>query len=220
MALDTTKTDLSLGLSVHEHLIRLGVETPLTVTNTDSKVKIIEDSFRTIMEQLELDLTDDSLKETPRRVAKMFTKEIFSGLDYRNFPKITTIENKMEYNTMLLERNIRVASMCEHHFVPIMGEAFVAYIPNKKVIGLSKINRVVEFFSRRPQVQERLSEQIFAALSLILDTEDVAVVIKASHMCVRLRGVEDVNSDTITSKLGGAFFTGSLRNEFFQSINL
>jgi len=160
------------------------------------------------------------LRETPRRVAKMFMYEIFGGLDYVNFPKITTIGNKMNYDSMLLERHIRVTSICEHHFVPIVGEAFVAYIPREKVIGLSKINRIVEFFCRRPQVQERLTEQIHAALCFILDTENVAVVLKAQHLCVQLRGVEDMQSDTITSRLGGVFFKGELRNEFLQSINL
>lgn len=151
----------------------------------------------------------------------MFLNEIFWGLDYKNFPKITTIENKMGYDTMLLERNIKVSSTCEHHFIPMMGVAFVAYLPNKKVIGLSKINRIVEFFSRRPQVQERLVEQIFHTLCMILETDNVAVLIKAEHTCVKLRGVEDINSDTITSKLGGHFLEGgALRNEFFQSIKL
>jgi GTP cyclohydrolase I len=200
----------------------MGVETPMVSSDVtlDDKHTQMAFHFSKIMELLQLDLSDDSLHETPRRVAKMYLKEVFGGLDYRNFPKVTTIDNKMTYDSMLVERHIRVNSMCEHHFVPIIGEAFVAYIPDKKVIGLSKINRVVEFFCRRPQVQERLVEQIYEALTLILDTPNVAVVIKATHLCVRLRGVEDSNSDTITSKLGGAFFSGNLRNEFLQSINL
>jgi GTP cyclohydrolase I len=151
----------------------------------------------------------------------MYVDEIFAGLDYSNFPKVTTIENKMNYSTFLLERKIAVKSVCEHHFVAFMGEAYVAYIPSGKVIGLSKINRIVEFFSRRPQVQERLTEQIFHTLCFVLETENVAVVIKAEHFCVKLRGVEDVNSDTITAKLGGAFYEkADLRNEFYQSIKL
>lgn len=224
MALDRTKTDPHLGDAVHRNLVEVGVETPMvgSVTkNFEEKHHSIMSNIREIMSILGLDLEDDSLRETPKRIAKMYLNEIFWGLDYNNFPKITTIENKMQYENMLLERNIKVASQCEHHFIPMMGEAFIAYLPDKKVIGLSKINRIVEFFSRRPQVQERLTEQIFHTLCLILDTEDVAVLIKAEHTCVKLRGVEDVNSDTITSRLGGKFLEGaSLRNEFYQSIKL
>lgn len=224
MALDRTKNDPLLGVRVHEKLLYLGVETPM-VNNGDlddtEKFGTIHRSVTDIMSALGLDLSDDSLKETPKRISKMFLNEIFWGLDYKNFPKITTIENKMGYDTMLLERNIKVSSTCEHHFIPMMGVAFVAYLPNKKVIGLSKINRIVEFFSRRPQVQERLVEQIFHTLCMILETDNVAVLIKAEHTCVKLRGVEDINSDTITSKLGGHFLEGgALRNEFFQSIKL
>ena len=171
------------------------------------------------MELLELDLSDDSLKDTPRRVAKMFMNEIFWGLDYDNFPKITTVENKMKYDEMILEKDINVMSVCEHHFVTIHGKAHVAYIPNKKVLGLSKMNRVVEFFSRRPQIQERLTEQIYYALNYILETENVAVVIEAEHFCVKARGVEDSNSSTVTSKLGGDFKSNSsLRQEFLKLI--
>lgn len=223
MALDKTKTDSRLGEEVHNYLINNGVETPMkgTIGTYDEKFSIIKESIKGIMETLGLDLSDDSLSETPKRVTKMYLNEVFWGLDYRNFPKITTIENKMQYENMLLERHIKVMSQCEHHFIPMMGEAFIAYLPDKKVIGLSKINRIVEFFSRRPQVQERLTEQIFHTLCLILETEDVAVLIKAEHTCVKLRGVEDVNSDTITSRLGGKFLEGAaLRNEFYQSIKL
>lgn len=223
MALDKTKTDSRLGEEVHNYLINNGVETPMkgTIGTYDEKFSIIKESIKGIMETLGLDLSDDSLSETPKRVTKMYLNEVFWGLDYRNFPKITTIENKMQYENMLLERHIKVMSQCEHHFIPMMGEAFIAYLPDKKVIGLSKINRIVEFFSRRPQVQERLTEQIFHTLCLILETEDVAVIIKAEHTCVKLRGVEDVNSDTITSRLGGKFLEGAaLRNEFYQSIKL
>lgn len=224
MAIDKHKVDPMLGKEVHAMLTELGVETPLDIkrilTESEKKDEIIK-SVTNIMEVLGLDLTDDSLAETPKRIAKMYVDELYAGLDYERFPKITTIENKMDYSTFLAERHIAVKSTCEHHFVAFMGEAFIAYIPEKKVIGLSKINRIVEFFSRRPQVQERLTEQIFHTLSYILETENVAVVIKAEHFCVKLRGVEDVNSDTITSKLGGAFMRNeSLRNEFYQALKM
>lgn len=223
MALDKTKCDKELGETIHDYLVSLGVETPMKRIgfSKEEHLSTITDCFRIIMENLALDLTDDSLMETPKRVAKMFLYEIFWGLDYDNFPKITTIDNKMGYDNMLLERNIKVCSTCEHHFIPMMGEAFIAYLPKDKVIGLSKINRIVEFFSRRPQVQERLVEQIFHTLQYILGTEDVAVIIRAEHTCVKLRGVEDVNSDTVTSKLGGNFLKSeALRNEFYHSIKL
>lgn len=221
--IDKEKASPELGEQVHKYLLELGIETPMTeseVTDEDKR-KVIKNAVTDIMTVLGLDLSDDSLAETPKRISKMYVDELYAGLDYENFPKITTIENKMEYDTMLLERHIAVKSTCEHHFVAFMGEAFVAYIPNEKVIGLSKINRIVEFFSRRPQVQERLTEQIFHTLCYLLETENVAVVIKAAHFCVKLRGVEDVNSDTITSRLGGAFLEKEkLRDEFYQAIKL
>lgn len=224
MALDSTKTNQYLGRMVHEMLVKKGVETPMTEDfkrDYDMQKTAIELHVQEIMKTLGLNIKDDSLSDTPKRIAKMYLNEIFWGLDYDNFPKITTIENKMQYENMLLERHIKVSSQCEHHFLPIMGEAFIAYIPDKKVIGLSKINRIVEFFSRRPQVQERLTEQIFHTLCLLLETEDVAVLIKAEHACVKLRGVEDVNSDTVTSRLGGEFLEEpALRNEFYQSIKI
>lgn len=223
MPLDRTKTNPHLGGEIHQLLIEKGVETPMTkvALHYERQLDTIRDSFVEIMTAIGLDLKDDSLNETPTRIAKMYLNEIFWGLDYDNFPKITTIDNKMQYESMLLERCIKVSSTCEHHFIPMMGEAFIAYIPDKKVIGLSKINRIVEFFSRRPQVQERLTEQIFYTLCHLLETDNVAVLIKAEHTCVKLRGVEDVNSDTITSRLGGHFLEGSaLRNEFYQSIKL
>lgn len=221
--IDKEKTSPELGEQVHKHLLELGIETPMTESEVtyEDKRKVIKNAVTDIMTVLGLDLSDDSLAETPQRISKMYVDELYAGLDYENFPKITTIENKMEYDTMLLERHIAVKSTCEHHFVAFMGEAFVAYIPNEKVIGLSKINRIVEFFSRRPQVQERLTEQIFHTLCYLLETENVAVVIKAAHFCVKLRGVEDVNSDTITSRLGGAFLEKEkLRDEFYQAIKL
>ncbi len=165
---------------------------------------------------LGLNMHDDSLKDTPKRVAKMYVKEIFNGLDYSNFPKCTTVENKMKYDEMVCVDKINVQSNCEHHFVIIDGLAKVAYIPNEKVLGLSKINRIVEFFSKRPQIQERLTEQIHHALVFILGTEDVAVQIKATHFCVKARGVEDTSSLTTTSKLGGMFRRNEVRNEFFN----
>jgi len=173
------------------------------------------------METLGLDLTDDSLEETPKRVAKMYTNEIFWGLDYEAFPKCTTVDNKMKYDEMVIERNVNVQSNCEHHFVVIDGVATVGYIPNEKVLGLSKINRIVEYFSKRPQIQERLTEQIYFALQYILDTDNIGVVIHAQHYCVKSRGVEDTGSSTVTSKLGGGFKTDpSVRAEFMRMVSV
>jgi len=223
MSFNKVKCDPELGLKVHQHLVKCGVETP-TIANKLSrtdKIDIIENKFQDIMYTLGLDLSDDSLAETPKRVAKMYVQEIFWGLDYEAFPKCTTVENKMKYDEMVVERNINVQSNCEHHFVIIDGVATVAYIPNEKVLGLSKINRVVEYFSKRPQIQERLTEQVYHALQYILDTDNIAVVIHASHYCVRSRGVEDTGSSTITSKLGGAFKSdAALRAEFMRMVPL
>ena len=219
MSYNKTKTDPELGLKVHEHLVKMGVETPTVRNNYDRKEKIdhIEDHFTQIMRILGLDLTDDSLIETPKRVAKMYVNEIFWGLDYEAFPKCTTVDNKMKYNEMVVERNVSVQSNCEHHFVVIDGLATVAYVPKNRVLGLSKINRIVEYFSKRPQIQERLTEQIFHTLQYILDTEDVAVMIDAQHYCVKSRGVEDTGSSTVTTRLGGGFKTDpEVRNEFYQ----
>jgi GTP cyclohydrolase I len=157
------------------------------------------------METLGLDLSDDSLEETPKRVAKMYVNEIFWGLKPENFPKCTVIENKMGYDEMVIEKDITLMSNCEHHFVTIDGKAHVAYIPKGKVLGLSKLNRIVEYFARRPQVQERIAEQVYHALAFILGTEDIAVVIEGVHYCVKSRGVEDHGSYTYTAKLGGCF---------------
>ncbi len=178
------------------------IENQLTSEEKIEKIKI---HFTEIMKTLGLDLTDDSLCDTPKRVAKMYVNEIFSGLDPKNFPKITVIENKMQYDQIVCVQDIEVISMCEHHFQPIDGFATVAYIPNKKVIGLSKLNRVVDYFGRRPQVQERLTKQIADCLQYLLDTEDVAVHINAKHYCVISRGVQDTHSTTTTSDLRGAF---------------
>ena len=207
MSFDKTKTDPVLGQKVHEHLISVGVETPVVDNGLSRKEKIekIEGHFDQIVSTLGLDLKDDSLTDTPKRVAKMYVNEIFWGLDYDAFPKATVVENKMQYNEMVIEKGISVQSYCEHHFVNIDGLATVAYVPNKKVLGLSKMNRIVEYFSRRPQIQERLTEQIYHALSFILETENVAVMIDAKHFCVKSRGVEDTQCSTVTSRLGGSF---------------
>jgi GTP cyclohydrolase I len=219
MSYNKTKTDPILGQKVHEHLVKMGVETPVTKSRHDRKtqIELIEQNFTAIMNILGLDLNDDSLAETPKRVAKMYVNEIFWGLDYEAFPKCTTVNNKMKYNEMVVERNVSVQSNCEHHFVVIDGLATVAYVPKDRVLGLSKINRIVEYFSKRPQIQERLTEQIFHTLQFILDTEDVAVMIDARHYCVASRGVEDTGSSTVTSRLGGGFKSDpAVRNEFYQ----
>jgi len=223
MSYNKTKTDPELGQRVHDYLVMVGVETPTRENTLDRKEKIdiIESKFTDIMRTLGLDLDDDSLMETPKRVAKMYVNEIFWGLDYEAFPKCTTVDNKMQYNEMVVERNINVQSNCEHHFVVIDGLATVAYVPKKKVLGLSKINRIVEYFAKRPQIQERLTEQIFHTLCYILETEDVAVVVNARHYCVRSRGVEDTGSSTITSRLGGGFKTDpAARAEFMRMVSL
>ena len=222
MSYNKTKTDPALGQSIHEYLVKQGVETP-TIDNNLSrtdKIEVIEKHFIQIMEALGLDLTDDSLMDTPKRVAKMYVNEIFWGLDYEAFPKCTAVDNKMKYDEMVVERNINVQSNCEHHFVVIDGLATVGYIPNQKVLGLSKINRIVEYFAKRPQIQERLTEQVFHALQAILETESVAVVVDAQHYCVKSRGVEDTGSFTVTSKLGGVFKSDpAVRTEFMNIVN-
>lgn len=221
MSFDSTKVDSELGMQVYAYLKEKGVETPHLDNGLDDlqKVEAIKGHFSAIMETLGLDLTDDSLQDSPSRVAKMFVNEVFWGLDYRKFPKITAVDNKMGYESMVLEKNIVVQSNCEHHFVAIDGYAHVAYIPKNRVLGLSKLNRIVEYFSRRPQIQERLTEQIFYTLEYILDTSDIAVMVNAKHFCVKSRGVEDINSETITSKVGGTFKSdASTRMEFLQLV--
>ena len=184
----------------------------------DEKMDKIEFHFEKIMNLLGLDLTDDSLKGTPRRVAKMYVKEIFSGLDPQNMPKPTMFENRYQYNRMLVEKNISVFSTCEHHFLPIIGKVHIAYISNNQVIGLSKLNRIAQYYAKRPQVQERLTMQIANALKFILDTDDVAVYMDATHMCVHSRGVEDTNSSTVTSEYSGKFLNEATRAEFLSAI--
>jgi GTP cyclohydrolase I len=183
-------------------------------------MELIEKHFTEIMHVLGLDLTDDSLRGTPRRVAKMYVQEIFSGLDPKNRPHIKLFENKYKYEQMLVEKDITFYSNCEHHFVPIFGKAHVAYISSGKVIGLSKINRIVQYFAKRPQVQERLTQQIGNELKQILETEHVAVVIDAAHLCVSSRGIQDVNSSTVTSFYSGKFSEEQSRNEFLEYITL
>jgi GTP cyclohydrolase I len=192
---------------VRDTLIAQGLETPMIENglSADQKYERVRASMQDVMQTLGLDLRDDSLAETPHRIAKMYVREIFSGLDYTRFPKLSLIENKMGANEMVKIRDIDLTSTCEHHFVTIDGTAKVAYIPKDKIIGLSKINRIVRFFGQRPQVQERLTRQILVALQTLLDTDDVAVSIDATHYCVKSRGVMDSNSQTSTTALGGCF---------------
>ena len=204
--------------------ISTSVETPMRADafekTDEQKIAEIEAHFRAIMETLGLDLTDDSLKGTPRRVAKMYVKEIFQGLNPANKPAIALFDNKYKYNEMLVEKNISFYSNCEHHFVPIIGKSHVAYISNGKVIGLSKLNRLVEYFAKRPQVQERLTMQIGKELQKDLGTEDVAIVIDAKHLCVASRGVEDDTSSTITAFYGGKFKEEKTKEEFLKYLEL
>lgn len=205
----------------HKTLLKKIIPTPIKENNFSSveKKEKIEKLFSEIMEVLGMDLSDDSLKETPARVAKMYVDEVFYGLEAKNFPKITVVENKFDYDHAVIEVNIVTNSHCEHHFVPIIGKTHIAYIPNQKVIGLSKLNRIVDYFAKRPQIQERLTLQIHQALVQILETQDVAVVVDAMHACVKTRGIKDVTSMTRTSKLSGAFKEDtSHRIEFLQAI--
>jgi GTP cyclohydrolase I len=198
-------------------------ETPLRADafemDDELKMELIAKHFKEIMHVLGMDLTDDSLKGTPARVAKMYVKEVFSGLNPKNKPQPKLFENKYKYDQMLVEKDITFYSHCEHHFVPIYGKAHVAYISSGKVIGLSKINRIVQYYSKRPQVQERLTVQIAEELKKVLETEDVAVVMDASHMCVSSRGVGDTNSRTGTSYFGGKFNDDATRREFLNYVN-
>jgi len=184
----------------------------------DLKIELIEKHFREIMLILGLDLTDDSLQGTPRRVAKMYVNEIFRGLNPDNKPHAKLFQNRFAYNQMLVERDITLYSYCEHHFVPIIGKAHVAYIPDKHVVGLSKLNRIVQYYAKRPQVQERLTMQIADELKSVLFTENVAVFIEADHLCVMSRGVNDVSSSTITTEYSGLFQQDQYRNEFLNYI--
>jgi GTP cyclohydrolase IA len=224
--LNTMGIDFSQSIDeIGDEHLGTSADTPLREDafemDDDLKMELIEKHFREIMHILGLDLTDDSLKGTPKRVAKMYVKEIFSGLNPKNMPDAKLFENKYKYNEMLVEKDITFYSNCEHHFVPIVGKAHVAYISNGHVIGLSKINRIVQYFAKRPQVQERLTMQIGNAFREILGTDDVAVIIDAHHMCVSSRGIQDVNSSTVTSFYNGKFEKDeNTRKEFMNYISL
>ncbi|MEL7271600.1 MAG: GTP cyclohydrolase I FolE [Bacteroidota bacterium] len=224
---DYLETNEVLNGYSHEEIgddhLYTGIETPMkadafALTNEEKKESIAK-LFEQIMDVMGLDLTDDSLKGTPKRVAKMYIDEIFSGLDPANKPKVALFENKYQYNQMLVEKDITFYSNCEHHFVPIIGKAHVAYISSGKVIGLSKLNRIVQYFAKRPQVQERLTNQIALELQSILETEDVAVIIDAKHLCVSSRGIKDDTSATVTSFYGGQFNTPEKIQELYNYIN-
>lgn len=233
--LDKNKTNKTTGARVHQHLIKKGVETPMKTPliyaegsykgipvehGGEPQRREIERLYSLIMEAQGLDLTDDSLIETPKRVSKVLTREKFYGLDYNNFPKCTTVINKsFDDSDLVIVRAIELNSLCEHHYEPILGKVYIGYIPGKNILGLSKFNRIVDFFARRPQIQERLTKQIFFALQLILCTDDIAIVIEADHMCVKTRGVMDSCSDTVTPKMGGKFKESAiLRSEFYSLI--
>ena len=221
-AIARSDTDFQSNLSLEAQLVRnalieKGLETPMSgiKLSRDEKYTRIRDAMTQVATALGLDLKDDSLQETPHRIAKMYVDEIFSGLNYESFPKISLIKNKMNTEEMIKVKAVKVISTCEHHFVTIDGLANVAYLPGKKIIGLSKINRIVSFFAQRPQVQERLTQQILVALQTLLDTRDVAVFIDATHYCVKARGIMDASSRTETSALGGLFKSDqSLRDNF------
>jgi len=206
-----------------EQHIGTSYDTPLRKDAFDltdeEKMKVISSHFREIMLTLGLDLQDDSLRGTPKRVAKMFVKEIFSGLNPENKPAVALFDNKYNYNQMLVEKNITLYSNCEHHFVPIIGKAHIGYISSGKVIGLSKINRIVQYYSQRPQVQERLTIQIANELKTVLQTDNVAVLIDAAHLCVSSRGVKDTNSSTLTAEYSGDFLRSARRDEFLKYLH-
>ena len=224
-AIARSDTDFQSNLSLEAQLVRnalmeKGLETPMSgiKLSRDEKYTRIRDAMTQVATALGLDLKDDSLQETPHRIAKMYVDEIFSGLNYESFPKISLIKNKMNTEEMIKVKAVKVISTCEHHFVTIDGLANVAYLPGKKIIGLSKINRIVSFFAQRPQVQERLTQQILVALQTLLDTRDVAVFIDATHYCVKARGIMDASSRTETSALGGLFKSDqSLRDNFLNN---
>jgi GTP cyclohydrolase I len=213
-----------LKISEENHLDHYSAshETPLRVDAFDmsdaAKIERIQADVKRIMDTLGLDLTDDSLKDTPKRVAKMFVNEIFGGLHPARKPKASTFENKYKYNEMLVEKNITLYSTCEHHLLPIVGKAHIAYISNGTVVGLSKMNRIVDYFAKRPQVQERLTMQIVKELQEVLNTEDVACIIDAKHLCVNSRGIRDIDSSTVTSEFGGAFKNVNTKREFLDYI--
>ena len=206
---------------IDDHILT-SIDTPLHKDafklDDELKIELIEKNFKEIMNILGLDLRDESLKDTPGRVAKMYVKEVFSGLNPDNKPKPTLFENKFNFSEMLVEKDITIYSYCEHHFVPITGKAHIAYFPKNHVIGLSKLNRIAQYYAKRPQVQERLTIQIASDLKETLQTDDVAVIIDADHMCVASRGVNDVNSSTVTSSYNGRFLNHETRKEFLSHI--
>jgi GTP cyclohydrolase I len=208
--------------AIGDNHIGTSAETPLRKDafdrTNDQKIETISFHYKKIMEELGLDLTDDSLSGTPYRVAKMYVTELFSGLDPKNKPKISVFDNKYEYSKMLVESDITFNSSCEHHFLPIVGKAHIGYISSGKVIGLSKMNRIVRYYGQRPQVQERMTMQIFNELKAALQTEDVIVVVEAEHLCVSSRGVNDKSSKTTTVEYGGDFGNNQIRNDFFKMI--
>lgn len=214
----------TMGEEIGDNHIATSAKTPLredafAISDAD-KIQVIEENVARILDTLGMDLNDDSIKGTPRRVAKMFVKEIFGGLNPKNKPKASTFDNNYKYGEMLVEKNITVYSTCEHHLLPIVGKAHVAYISSGNVIGLSKMNRIVDYFAKRPQVQERLTMQIVQELQKALNTEDVACVIDAKHLCVNSRGIRDVASSTVTSEFGGKFKEEATKREFLDYINL
>jgi len=222
---------MKIDSNLNEHFEELGddhvsaaEDTPLRkdafVLSDEEKIERIKANVREIMLTLGLDLDDDSLKGTPNRVAKMFVKEIFGGLHPDRKPKASTFDNKYKYGEMLVEKNITLYSTCEHHLLPIVGRAHVAYISNGTVVGLSKMNRIVDYYAKRPQVQERLNIQIVRELQKVLNTDDVACVIDAKHLCVNSRGIRDIDSSTVTAEYGGKFKEEAVRNEFLEYINL
>jgi len=219
-----SKSNKDLGIAVNDYLTKLGINTPITdkvYVDRDVKISKIEDLMTEVLEVLGLDLKDDSLAETPQRVAKMFVDEIYSGLVPDNFPKCTTVENKFSHGQeFILEKDITLFSDCEHHLRTIVGVAHVAYIPRDKVLGLSKLNRIVQYFAQRPQVQERLTSQIAHAIAFITGSDDVIVAIDAKHMCVSQRGIKDNSSSTSTISAHGTFSKpeSNLRSEFHQAI--
>jgi len=215
-------TDLEIYEMIGDNHQMTSADTPIRPDafekSDDQKMKSIETHFHSIMEEMGLDMTDDSLKGTPHRVAKMFIQEIFSGLNPQNKPKISVFENSYHYDKMLVEANISFNSTCEHHFLPIIGKAHIGYVSSGKVIGLSKLNRIVDYFSRRPQVQERLIMQIFNELKTALETDNVIVVMEAKHLCVSSRGIKDESSFTSTIQYGGIFNEKENRNDFFNLV--
>lgn len=219
-----SKNNPELGRDVNKYLDSLGINTPITeMVKADREVKLqkIADLTKEMLEVLGLDLTDDSLEETPMRVAKMYVDETFSGLRYDTFPKCTTVENKFCHgDEFVLEKNITMYSDCEHHLRPIIGKAHIAYIPGEKVLGLSKLNRITQYFAQRPQVQERLTQQIANAIAFITDSQDVMVVVEAAHTCVSQRGIKDTNSTTVTACCLGTFgeHNSELRKEVMANI--